>query len=111
MNWLDLSQYILSGVGIVAIISYGYGQVMQGRNQSKLDTIAILQEDVTVLRGKVEELTEKVVKLTEEIAQKDKKLAEVIDILQGKDPVMQDFIKESTPIIKKLDLYLNAQKF
>lgn len=108
---MQILQYIFDIVGAVAIIAYGWSSIVKGRNESKLDTITLLQADVTTLRGKVEELTEKVVKLTEEIAEKDKKLAEVIDILQGKDPVMQEFIKEATPIIKKLDLYLNKQTF
>lgn len=111
MSWLNLSQYILSMAGVIALISYGWGQWTKGKNESKLDTIMLLKEDVETLKGKVEELTTKVEELTLEITEKDKKLTEVIAILQGRDPQMQEFIRETSPVIAKLNDYLNKQIF
>lgn len=122
-------QYILTGFGFIAIISYGYGQLVSGRNKSRLDTIAILEKDVGVLREEVTKLSDKVNELTKIIEEKDKKLGEALSILQGRNPEMEQFIKLATgyvnssqpfldqvktdilPVVKKLDLYLNKQTF
>ena len=125
----QLLQYILSFIGLLAVISYGYGQVRRGRNDSRIDTINLLEKDVVILKDEVSKLSKEVTDLKIVIKEKDDKLAEALSILQGRDPQMQEFIKlmaayietnkpileeikvEVIPIVKKLDLFLNKQTF
>lgn len=109
-------QYVLAFIGVLFACSYGYGQIREGKNQSKIDTITILKADVETLGEKVKELTRKVEDLTLEIEQKDKKLAATLEILQGRDPAMGDFIKASSaymlstaPTLDTLKRYLDKQ--
>lgn len=125
----ELLQYILSIMGLVAAISYGYGQFKKGKNESKLDTISILEKDVSILKDKIVKLTNQINELKSIIDDKDKKLSDALSILQGRDPQMQEFIKQMSeyihigrplmesvvkdvlPTVAKLDKFLNKQTF
>ncbi len=120
-------QYLLSFLGTILVISYGYGQWSQGRNQDKLDTISLLKSDVETLRGKVEELTSEVKNLIEQNLKDKKTLSDALAILQGRDPATLAFIDsmkkyvesnmplletikiEVIPTVRRLDKFLDKQ--
>lgn len=129
-------QYILTIMGLVAIISYGYGQIRKGRNDSKLDTIKLFKEQVEALEDKVNRQDDEIKKLTKEvhdlhvaIDEKDAKLTETLAILQGRDPQMQAFmvklneytelgkpaikaiVTDVLPLVKRLEKFLDKQSF
>lgn len=127
-DWVEL---ILSTLGGLTALSFGFGylysQFKEGSTKNKLDTIALLKEDVETLRAEVGELTAKVKELTQEVTNKNKQLDEAMAILQGRDPEMQAFvvnmvqyIKDTKPLIDdikikvlpvvdRLDQFLNKQ--
>lgn len=119
----DFLQYILTGIGLLAVISYGYGQWRQGRNQSELETSSIYKDRIEALELKVktqsddiEKLTEQVKKLRADNEEANRKLLDALNILQGKDPAMAEFIKTGTeymtstkPVLETLKKYLDAQ--
>lgn len=125
----EIFQYSINALAVLAIVSYGYGQLRKGRNDSRLDTITILEKDVKILKDKVVELTAQVDKLQLTIQEKDQKLMDALAILQGRNPEMDTFIKlvdnyitgnaplfeeirlEVIPVARKLDKYLNKQSF
>ncbi len=130
-----LLQYLLSGVGFMAMIAYGYGQLRKGSNDSKFATIQLLKERVEALETKIEQLDKDNVMLATEIKtlheaidKRDKAFAEAILQMQGRDPQMQVFIelvkeyihastplqeeiKAILPVVSKLDQFLNKQSF
>ncbi len=126
-DYIEIILSVLGGIGFLSLgFGYTYSQLREGSNKYKLDTIGLLKEDVTTLRNEVMELTKKVEALTHEIADKDKKLADALAILQGRDPAMNDFMVAMTsyitdnkpfietikmqviPVVAKLDKYLDG---
>lgn len=119
-------QYTLSILGFIFAVGYGYGQWKQGKNQVRIDTMTLLKSDVETLKDKVIELTAKIQALTVDIESKDKRLKELLEILQGRDPELKNFITESNaymilakpilttivtdviPVVKRLDKYLDG---
>jgi len=117
-NMPVLLQYLLGLIALLGVVAYGYGQWKQGRNKSKMDTVGILESDVGILKGKVEELTNVVERLTKEISEKDKRLTAALEILQGRDPAMSEFVKTvqayivlTSPVLDRLNTFLNKQTF
>ncbi len=131
-----LLQYLLAFLGALFVISYGYGQWQEGRIKSKLDTVSLFKAQVDALETKVKTQTEDIEKLTKEvrelhisIEEKDKRLTELLSILQGRDPQMQSFVKLLTdyvtagkpivesivsdvlPVVRRLDQFLNKEGF
>jgi FtsZ-binding cell division protein ZapB len=122
-------QYTLSLLGFIFACAYGYGQWKQGKNQVRIDTITLLKSDVDTLKDKVIELTNQVDSLTKELRLKDEKLKEWLEIFQGRNTDMVDFIKmgntymeigkpilaaittDVLPVVKRLDTFLNKQQF
>lgn len=125
----QLLQYILSAIGGLAVISYAYGQWISGKNKYKIDTITLLEKDVETLKSQVIKLSGQITELQGAITEKDKKLGEALAILQGRDPQMQELIKQLNdyiligkpvmelvikdviPTVAKLDKFLNKQQF
>lgn len=127
---MTLFEIILSLIAAIFAVAAGFaaiGYFRQGKNQSKLDTVNLLKEDVEVLRGKVEELTKEVQNLRAENAEEKKKFTDAILAIQGRDPALQAFIAsvkeyvesnkpvieqikiEVLPVVKKLDKFLDKQ--
>lgn len=120
----------------LAALFAGFGYFRQGRNQARIDANILLKDDVDALTKKVnlqaediEKLTNKVTQMEGVILEKDKKLAETLLILQGRDPQLITFVEtvkkyietniplletiktETIPTLEKLDKYLNKQTF
>ena len=116
-------QYTLAVIGLVFSFGYGYGQWKQGRNQNSLDNDSIYKSRIEALElndkektAALERLTKEVRDLHEEIDLRDKKFAEAILTLQGKDPIMAEFIKVvneymsiTKPTIGRMDKFLDGQ--
>ncbi len=134
MSILQILEIILSvlvGSGVlVAGVGYAYGQFKQGKSQAVLDegnnrlnTNTLLKEQIDALENKVNRqsqeivnLTKKVELLTKEIEVRDKKFAEAILTLEGKNPELANFINsgltymmETKPVMEDLKLFLNKQ--
>lgn len=132
MDWTNLTELLFSMAALLA----GVGYFRQGRTKSKLDTVNLFKDQVDALERKVNTQTEDIVKMTTEIHnlktaidEKDRKLAEALQILQGRDPgmqafiaIMQEYIKTNTPLLEeiraktlptiaRLETYLNKQQF
>lgn len=141
-DWIEIIGTIIGGTSVLFLsFGYAYGQWRQGNNQSKLDNNSIYKERIEALELKVqtqnEEMktqSEDIEKLTKEVHElhlaidmRDKRFAEVILTLQGKDPVLQNFMNTVSqyitdnkpfienikmrviPTIGKLDKFLDQQ--
>ncbi len=122
MQTRDYVELILStcgGIGALFLgLGYFYSQFKQGSNQEKIDAVRILTDDVQALRGKVQELTDEVKKLRTDNEEERKKFTETILTLQGKDPLMTEFIKTQSDfmtytklILIRVDKFLNKESF
>ncbi len=104
---IEITLAVLGGLGaLLAGGGYAWGQIQQGRNQSKLDegndklnTNSLLKEQIDALESKVnrqsdeiKNLTDRVKMLTASIDEERKKFAEAILTIQGKDPQIIEFI-------------------
>ena|SRR3990167_8287175 len=138
MDWTTWFEFTLTGLGTImafAALFAGVGYFRKGQSDGKLDTITLFKERVDALEKKIkvqttdlESLGQKVQELTDAIREKDKKLAETLEILQGKDPGTKAFMmamveytkkgssildaldQEIFPIIRKLKDFLEVQK-
>jgi len=115
---------------------YLWGKFREGKNSSKFDTVKLFKEQIDALEGKVNLQDAEIKRLTGEVHElklvieaKDKRLGEVLAILQGRDPQMQMFMKElkdyieagkpaihyittEIPVIlKRLEKFLDKQSF
>lgn len=107
----------------------GIGYYRQGKTQGKLDANALLKQDVDELTKKVNVLTKQVEELRDEIADKNKKLDDLLLILQGKNPDLVNLLSElrnymdfnspvftkirdkGLPTLERLEKYLDKQSF
>lgn len=134
-DWIELISAILGGLGFLALgFGYAWGQVTQGRNQNQLDNNSIYKERIEALELKAKTQNDDIKKLTEEVQdlhkaidERDKKFAQAILNLQGKDPDMVEFITtmkgyveanlplletikvKVIPTVERLDKYLDKQ--
>jgi hypothetical protein len=127
-----LIEYLLTGLGFLFAISYGYGQWKQGRNQDQLDNDSIYKGRIDALELKIklqgddiERLTEQVKKLRIDNEEANRKLLEAMSILQGRDPQLTEFIKSGEKymddghefmtytklLLIRLDKFLNKESF
>lgn len=102
--------------------AYGYGLYKDRKDNSKINTVKLFKDQVDAMELKIKGQSEEIVNLAkevhdlkEEIMEKDKKLSELLEILQGKDPAIANFIsafeKDISPILKRLEKYLDKQSF
>ncbi len=120
-------EIIFSSIGVmisVAALFAGVGYFKQGKSQGKLDANNLLKDDVTELSKKVNAQDTEIARLTKEvhdlhiaINEKEQKLTEVLQILQGRDPKMQEVIlkieeyfRTVAPVMDELDKFLKGQK-
>ncbi len=101
----------------------GLGYFKQGGKQESMDNDSIYKNRIEALElqgrnqtSDIEKLTKEVKELHEAIDLRDKKFAEAILVLQGKDPLMSDFVKAgydymtlSKPVMEDLRDYLKKQ--
>jgi len=136
MDWPQVTITITELFFSMAALFAGVGYFRQGKAKSKLDTVTLFKEQVDALEGKVNTQTDEMAKLMKRIKmlqdaidERDKKFAQAILAIQGRDPSMQEFmilmrsyidtntplletIKTKTiPTIERLELYLNKQTF
>jgi len=137
MDWVIWLQFTLTGLGTIialAALFAGIGYFKQGRDQAKLSTISLLKEKIAAFETKLndqsndmEDMSIRIKQLEETVEERDKKLAEVLAILQGKDPQMQEVINlmrnymqtniplletiktKTIPTIDKLEKFLDKQ--
>ena len=124
-NMPVLLQYLLGLIALLGVVAYGYGIWKQGRNQSELDNDSIYKGRIEALETKIksqgesiEDLTAQVKKLRQDNEDANTKLLAAMNILQGRDPAMAEFIKsgnqfmmKAEPVLIRLDKYLNKQTF
>lgn len=134
-----LTEIFLGSIGTLisfAALFAGIGYFRQGKDQGKLSTTNLLKEQIEALEGKVNgqqseiiELTSKVKLLTDAVEEKNKKIGEMMEILQGRDPEMTTFIAlmkayiagnlpmlemiktKTIPTVERLEKYLDKQQF
>lgn len=136
MTTLDIIFSIIGLLLSVAAAFAGIGYFRQGKAKAKLDANTILDQDVKALTKRVDDQANEIEKLTREVKdlhisidQRDKKFAEAILTLQGKDPqfqlfvemmkkyietnipILEDIKSKALPTITKLDKYLDKQQF
>ncbi len=125
-DWIEIILAVLGGLSAVLLTGgYAYGSWKQGSNQNKLDNDSIYKGRIEALElearlqsSDIEKLTKEVRDLHEAIDLRDKKFAEAILTLQGKDPTMADFIMKGTeymastkPVLVRMDKWLNKESF
>ncbi len=139
MDWILWLQFTFTGIGAVmafAALFAGIGYFRQGKDQGKLSTNTLLKEQIDALETKVNTQTADIEKMGKEIHElrfavdaRDKKIAEFMEIFQGRDPQMTVFIATVTkyietnvpllenikmhtvPTIENLQKYLDKQSF
>lgn len=119
----------------MAALFAGIGYFKKGRMDGKLDAITLMEKDIMALKKRIGDLEAigqenqvTIEALYKENVEKNKKLAEVLQILQGRDPKMQEIMKKIEeyiqagkptmeainekvlPVIDELDKFLKAQK-
>lgn len=134
MSWLKLVELIIAipvGMGgLVAGIGYMAAQFNKGKykaiddkKESELTTVQLLKEQIDALEKKVEtqktdidNLTKEVHDLRDENQQVNSKLMNALEILQGRDPHLIEFMKtaheyilKTSPVVERLDRYLDKQ--
>lgn len=141
MNFLQIIISIVGTIISLAALFAGIGYFRQGKKQGEMDTVTLFKDQIDALEGKVnlqseqiskqdteiKNLTNEIQILRKEITEKDKKLIETLEILQGRDPRMQEFISELKayielgrpaletlttkiiPIVNRLDKFLDKQ--
>lgn len=132
----EVLQFFLGLGALVVGLGYSWGQFKQSRNKSSLDTVNLLKEQIDAMEGKISNQNSLVVNLTGQVQKlkdlvqiKDKKLEEVLQILQGRDPqtaetmiLLREYIElnrpfldelkiKVMPVISKLDKFLDKQVF
>ncbi len=136
-DWGMVITIVISFIGMifgVAALLAGIGYLRQGKNQGKLDANNLLQQDVSELTKRINNQDTEIKRLTEEVKSlhdaidiRDKRFAESILLLQGKDPqlvafvaIVQKYIEsnipllntintETIPTIKRLEKFLDKQ--
>lgn len=139
MDWNFI--FTISGIIVGALFGFaalfaGIGYFNQGKDQGKLSTTTLLKEQIDALETKVNGQADEIVTLTDEVQklrtaveEKNKKIGEMMEILQGRDPQMLAFmdmmntyintntslwetVKTKTiPTIERLEKYLDKQVY
>lgn len=123
--FLEVCIAIVTAAISTGTVFAGVGYYKQGGKQESMDNDSIYKNRIEALElqgrnqtSDIEKLTKEVKDLHEAIDLRDKKFAEAILILQGKDPTMSDFVKAgydymtySKLLLVRLDKYLNHESF
>lgn len=129
-------QVMLGIGGFVGGIAYAYGQWKDRRNGSRFDTVKLFKDQIDAMELKINTQQDDIKKLTEEIhslkieiSEKDKKVSELLTVLQGRDPAMQDtllafkeymeagkpvityFSQKLPSVLERVEKFLDKQSF
>ncbi len=114
MTFNEILNYAGS-IGIfVFAIGYLVAQYKKGNNEGNVEVIKLLREQMEGLKLVVYENQQEVKRLSDEIIklktlgeEKDKKIKELTELLQNKDPRLQSFMKDTTDILTEIKNFMH----
>lgn len=145
MTTIDIFEIIVGTIlslgALIAGAGYGYGQFSQGRKKLKKDDIELFNEQLEAFKKIIEAqkveadnvkkdhiaemsiLREDIKKHTQEIGrlqgineEKEKKILELTNLLQNRDPALKEFIdlarpviEQSKPLIEQFKMFLDKE--
>lgn len=113
-DYIELILAVLGGIGILlAAAGYGLGKYREGQNSRRKDDIEnkrssfeLLQDQVDALEVMVGKQKEDIIILQTQNSEKDKKIKEYMELIQNRNPEMNQFIKYLTETANASNRYM-----